>query len=444
MKIKKYLNGNQFIEDIKHDFKKVTDPRSTSMIPLDDALMSAFAMFQLKFPSLLKFEETRKSKASNLNRIFKIAKTPSDTQMREIIDRVETNELELVFKTLFKRLQEAKVLEQYKYIGDYVLISSDGTGTFSSDKVHCECCIEKYHKGSKATTYHHQCLAQSIVHPEKSTVIPLCPEIIKKEDGFAKNDCEYNASKRSWIKFRKDHPQLKSIVIEDGLSANNPHIELLKKLDLRYIIVAKELGNASLFNAVTARESSLQDVRTLIKNKTIGEKVKKDVQTIYRFVNSVSLNQQEGAQVVNFVELIETTSWVSLKGEEKRSVVKYAWITDLEVSESNVEKICIAGRSRWKIENETFNTLKNQGYNFEHNYGHGYRNLSSNFTYIMMMAFLFDQALEGFCELYKKLREITRTRYSLWEAMRAIYRYFEVNDWNHFLEMILCKESNTC
>ena len=28
-----------------------------------------------------------------------------------------------------------------------------------------------------------------------------------------------------------------------------------------------------------------------------------------------------------------------------------------------------AGRCRWKIENETFNTLKNQGYNFEHNYG---------------------------------------------------------------------------
>ena len=29
------------------------------------------------------------------------------------------------------------------------------------------------------------------------------------------------------------------------------------------------------------------------------------------------------------------------------------------------------GRARWKIENETFNTLKNQGYHFEHNYGHG-------------------------------------------------------------------------
>jgi hypothetical protein len=38
---------------------------------------------------------------------------------------------------------------------------------------------------------------------------------------------------------------------------------------------------------------------------------------------------------------------------------------------NDVEPVMRGGRARWKIENETFNTLKNQGYNFEHNYGHG-------------------------------------------------------------------------
>ncbi|MEM0994346.1 MAG: hypothetical protein AAGI49_15000 [Bacteroidota bacterium] len=50
-----------------------------------------------------------------------------------------------------------------------------------------------------------------------------------------------------------------------------------------------------------------------------------------------------------------------------------------------------AGRSRWKIENETFNTLKNQGYNFEHNYGHGKENLCTNLVLLMMLAFFVDQ-----------------------------------------------------
>ena len=36
-----------------------------------------------------------------------------------------------------------------------------------------------------------------------------------------------------------------------------------------------------------------------------------------------------------------------------------------------------AGRSRWKVENETFNTLKNLGYNLEHNYGHGKQHLAT-------------------------------------------------------------------
>jgi hypothetical protein len=49
-----------------------------------------------------------------------------------------------------------------------------------------------------------------------------------------------------------------------------------------------------------------------------------------------------------------------------------------------------AGRCRWKIENECFNTLKNQGYHLEHNYGHGQKNLSYNmylFTYFVGLLF---------------------------------------------------------
>ena len=57
------------------------------------------------------------------------------------------------------------------------------------------------------------------------------------------------------------------------------------------------------------------------------------------------------------------------------------------------------GRARWKIENETFNTLKNLGYNFEHNYGHGKKYLSTVFGLLMMLAFLLDQIQELCCTL---------------------------------------------
>ena len=59
------------------------------------------------------------------------------------------------------------------------------------------------------------------------------------------------------------------------------------------------------------------------------------------------------------------------------------------------------GRARWKIENETFNTLKNQGYNLEHNYGHGEQNLSVVLALLMMLAFLVDQVQQLCCPAFQ-------------------------------------------
>jgi hypothetical protein len=54
----------------------------------------------------------------------------------------------------------------------------------------------------------------------------------------------------------------------------------------------------------------------------------------------------------------------------------HSWITDIEMNKTNVIAMTKAGRCRWKIENECFNPLKNQGHHLEHNYGHGDKNLS--------------------------------------------------------------------
>ena len=63
------------------------------------------------------------------------------------------------------------------------------------------------------------------------------------------------------------------------------------------------------------------------------------------------------------------------------------------------------GRARWKIENETFNTLKNQGYHFEHNYGHGKKNLPVVLAMVMLLAFfLVDQAQQRCCPLFQAAR----------------------------------------
>ena len=99
----------------------------------------------------------------------------------------------------------------------------------------------------------------------------------------------------------------------------------------------------------------------------------------FRFVHDMPLNASHPHVRVNFLEYWEI---------RPHQVQHWSWVTDLRVHQRTVYHLMRGGRARWKIENETFNTLKNQGYHFEHNYGHGEQHLSVVFATLMMLAFL--------------------------------------------------------
>ena len=79
----------------------------------------------------------------------------------------------------------------------------------------------------------------------------------------------------------------------------------------------------------------------------------------FRFANNVPLNASEFTQNINVLDYVHT--------DEKGKRHTWCWITDIELTEETVEDVMKGGRCRWHIENQTFNTLKNQGYNIEHN-----------------------------------------------------------------------------
>src|SRR5438093_6231135 len=202
------------------------------------------------------------------------------------------------------------------------------------------------------------------------------PEPIVKQDGTAKNDCERNAAKRFLGKLRQDHPHLKFIVTEDSLSSNAPHIETLHDHGLHYILGVKEGDHAYLFKQVQAAEHAGRVTDYERHDRAAG------VVHRFRFVNDVPLNASRVDVRVNCIEYWEM-------GKDK--VQSFSWVTDLRVSTRNVYKLMRGGRARWKIANETFNTLKNQGDNCAHHYGHGATNLSVVFAMRMMLAFVVAQ-----------------------------------------------------
>jgi len=433
---KSKLSAKSLIATAREIFKKVKEPikggqGSAKEISIADCLTGALAIFKLKYPSLLQFEQSKVKEhiAQNLKNLFGLRRVPCDTYMRERLDEIDLKDLRKAFTSIFADVQRGKYLEKFAFLEGKYLLLSDGTGFFSSHTVHCNNCCEKHHKNG-SVTYYHQMLAGVIAHPEFKEVIPICPEPIMKEDGSTKNDCERNAAERLLRDFRREHPHLSIIVVEDALASNGPHIKLLIELDMSFITVVKESGNESLFDWVNSfnwDDESLRDSSQGTHNFTDEEgKTHK-----FRFVNKVPINETHKDLKVNFLEY-----WIV--GKRGETLYHNSWITDMTISSENVYTIAQGGRVRWHIENETFNTLKNQGYQFEHNFGHGNKNLSTAFAMLMMLAFLIDQLEQLCCGLFQGALKKEHSRKSyLWRIIRSLFDTHIILSWKSLYEAII-------
>lgn len=420
IKARKHLFLPGLLNRARHMFGKIKDPCRQPTISLTDCLMSAMAMFSLKYPSLLSFESDSHKEnlplAHNLHKLYGINNIPSDTYLRERLDELDPSFLQKTINRIIAQLQRGKVLEQYQYDNGYSLVALDASGYFSSHQVHCDNCCEKHHRDG-TITYYHQMLAAVMVNPAYKTVFPLMIEPIQKQDGNKKNDCEHNAAKRLLQNLRAAHPHLKMTIVLDGLYADGNIISLLKELKFHFIITAKEDDLKYMF----------EFYRTVPCREVV--EAGKEVKRVYRYAEKLPLNDSRCDIEANVVECIEET---------KKKKTRFCWITDLPVKDKNVMKIAKGGRARWKIENETFNTLKNQGYQFEHNFGHGYKNLSVVFAYLMFTAFLIDQIQEFSCKHFKAaLAAMNSTRRALWEIIRNIFTMYFAASWDQLYYFII-------
>jgi hypothetical protein len=300
------------------------------------------------------------------------------------------------------------------------LVALDGTGAFSSPPIHCDSCLHKDHRNG-SVTYYHPMLGAAIIHPDVRAVIPLMPEPIVKQDGTEKNDCERHAAKRFIAKRRQDHPHLKVIITEDALRANAPHIETLHDYGCHYLLGVKEGDHTYVFQQVQAAEEAGRVTCYERHDRTAG------LMHRFRFVNDMPLNGSSTDVRVNGIEYWEVS---------QDQVQHCSWVTDLRVSKRSVYTRMRGGRARWKIEHETFNTLKNQGDNFEHNDGHGEKNLSVVFAMLMMLAFLVDQTQQLCCALFRAVWAKWGSKRLLWERRRALFYDYRLDAMRELLEAL--------
>jgi hypothetical protein len=423
------LSQKSLVAMIKNKFVNLTDARTgkNTQYEISDAALSAFAVFFLQNPSFLAQQiALQKSKGkNNLQTLFGSYANPSDNQIRNLLDAVSPDELHDVFTYIFNNLYDFGYFKAFTVLDNSLLIALDGVEYFSSEKIHCDCCSTQTLANGK-TRYSHKMLAPVIVSPKQSQVIPLAPEFVRPQDGHDKQDCELTAARR-WLQ-REGHSLAAHniTILGDDLFSHQPHCEAIKAQNMHFILVCKEDSHTTLYDwlADFERENQLQ---TVSKTRWNG---KHRIVDQYRLMNQLPLRDSDDAMRVN---------WCELKSVRDDGKVLYfnTFVTDYTLSAANVVEIIAAGRSRWKIENENNNTLKTKGYYFEHNFGHGKKNLSSVLASLILLAFLFHTVLEHIDKFYQLLRSELPSRKTFFDDIRALTRYLCFESWQQMLEFML-------
>jgi hypothetical protein len=303
------------------------------------------------------------------------------------------------------------------------LLTIDGSEYFNSEKVHCPLCMSR-RKSSGSSEWYHQFVQPAVVHPDLRQVLPLAPEFVRMQDGQEKNDVELVAGRRLIERIRADHPQLPVIIVADSLYANTPTIEQMGRRRFSFLLVVKPGAQRSLFSDIEGlRRGKMLDRKRRVENR--GKS--RERRYVYEWTNSVALTASPKSPTVNYMQL-------SIYNPAGKRTFTGSWVTDIEITEENVEHLVRGARARWKIENEGFNTLKNQGYHLEHNFGHGTKYLSEAFFILNLLAFFVHQILELVDQWYQRARARFSARVEFWGAIRATFRMFLFASWDQVLE----------
>ncbi len=260
----------------------------------------------------------------------------------------------------------------------------------------------------------------------------MLSQFIKKEDGHKKQDCE-NAAVKRWLKNNHqkqyEHPVT---LLGDDLYSREPICKLALSQNYNFIFVCRDSSHKTLSEWLEFLERN-DEVKTKVTQEWTG---RKELIYNYRYVNKIPIIDGDDSLQVNWCEVTVINS------KTQEVIYTNRFITNHNITESNVSQIVLAGRSRWKIENESNNILKNHGYNLEHNFGHGQHNLCEMLLSLNLLAFLFHSALELANSLYQKLRALVGSRRSFFNDIRALLKYFWFETWSDLLIFMLDDDSD--
>jgi len=346
---------NHFAKSLRRNLDNINDPRHESYIKYEMAeiLMTVILKNICNIESMREMtkEFNTNETIKNLQMIFdkaKINEVPHYVTVNDALKKLDPSALEKIRKGMIKEIIRRKTFNGERLLGKKWKIIFDATYLYSFGERHCEHCLTQTFNAGKDdehTVYSHKVLEAKIVFSE-DIVVSVGTEFVENEgEDVTKQDSELKAFKRLSKKIKKDYPRLPICILGDSLYAAKPVMDICKEYNWNYLIRFKDGSIPTL----------AEEFKSIV---ALMGKERKDSFKNVTYVNGIDYKKTK----VN----VFTFETVSISAEGKEIKTKFKWLTNIELNDENVKEMVKAGRQRWKIENEGFNTQKNLRYHITH------------------------------------------------------------------------------
>lgn len=273
---------------------------------------------------------------------------PHGVTVNEFLERLEPEELEEIQSDIVYQMIRRKTFDTAKTDGKWLVIVDGSELDEGRIRKNESYLIRCYNRGEENEFMrYHRSVLEAKIYFGNDLVASIATEPIenspeyqsrKLSDEEIKQDCERKAFIRLAEKIKKKFPRLPICIVADSLYVTERVLKTCRDYQWEYIIRYKE-GSAP----------TIEKEYAAIPEKNTSGKAE--------YINGVIFGEYD----VNVLKFSET------KMKKKTPVTTdFVWITSIEITKKNAEKLAKAGRTRWKIENQGFNRQKRWQGDIEH------------------------------------------------------------------------------
>ena len=397
----------KYIPNLQQMFSDTIDPRNPSYIQYTNRIMLS-TLYHKGLGGVVSMQEMTETFNQEMvvNNIYTYSgEKPQDylphyVTLNEYLERLDPVEIENILYQICYDSIRRKSFNNGRFMKKWMVIV-DATQTYEGPRQINSRCLERHHnKGTdKEKVSYHIDVLEAKIYLGEGLLLSIGSEFIEnseenqaaqdKSEEARKQDCETKAFKRLSKKIKKRFPRLPIILMADSLYASEPVMQICEENGWEYIIRYKSGSIPSI----------AEEYEMIPEKEKTGQA---------EYVNDIDYNGR-GVNVLRYKERkVE-------KGEEK--TVHFQWITSIQITKKNAEKIAAKGRLRWKIENEGFNRQKNWQGDITHACSHDINAFKNHYLMTQISDFV-KQLYEWY---FLKRKGIKRKQKSISSALLASF-----------------------